>query len=998
MHEQGPLVSFRTIKNKQEKARESLAGSRKMVTVLFADINGFTSLCERLDPEQVRDLIDAYFQRLGRLIYSSEGYIDKFIGDAIMALFGAPIAHENDPELAVRCALKMLEELNAINREQNLNLTMSIGINAGLVIAGGMGTEQKYDFTVMGDAVNLAQRLQSKAQANQILVGKSVFKPCEALFRFQALEPLEVKGKAEKVEAYVVEGVKLQVVESESKLVGRREEIQSIQSGLQNLVTRSQVYFVRGDPGTGKTRLKSEAQKIAKKLNVQWFESKAHLLQQETPYFAFRGMLGQFFSVNMETDFGQEAALAEVVALCLDPVSEALLKEVIRPTNSQIDLAAAEKKMATYAAFRELFVTLAQRKPLVACIEDFHFADNLSIELVDYLIQDLPPARVCLFINQRRDFSYAFSETDATSIIELKPFSAEDILSYVQVLLGSKNLPAALIERVKHSSEGNPLFIREIIRSLIDKGLLKIQGGQWVLPSESQQLDIPTSLQGIVESRIDILNQREKEILQWAAVLGRQFNQNLLSRVILDHQDLGAVLEQLTLREFFQQSKNEKGETEYLFTHGLIQQVAYQGLLHKQRKSHHRRVAESLETMLLGGEFARNPERIGFIAHHFFEAEVKDKFIQYQHEKARYSAVSFDLEGAIKAYLSMIRLLKQERTLVPVEKVYDIYSELADLYQTKGLFEESEKIHRGLIEVAKQSQTWKTIVRAHRKLGDIYRIRGQSDVAIEHLNLALESSRIHNLIEEELRTQKSLGAVYKVRQDYDSATQILSRGLESARGLDSSDLIAEFLNDLGAVSIAQKKFDDAEKYLIEVNGLAAKLTKKNLPLMASINMGVLKFMRQDTDGALKAFQEASQNAQTLGDVVNAINCQHNLGVVAVHSKQFDIALPSFEQSAKLAGQIGDHLDRLNSSIFLGYVKARLGNSEGVRFIDECLKESEAKKFWNLFCEGKLLKSELLRESGQAAEAIKEVKAALRCAESQNIQVLVERCRLALNTT
>jgi len=236
------------LQSKFESARAAIASERKLVSIIFADISGFTAMSDKMDPEKVTDILNACFQRLGGLVYELEGYIDKFMGDCIMALFGAPIAHENDHELAIECGIRMLDGLEKFNQDMGLGLGMSIGINSGMVVAGGVGTDRKFDYTVMGDAVNIAQRLQAAAHEKQILVSKNIYKLSQQKFEFETLPPIKVKGKDAPLDVFSVTGRKKTEARDRprggyTKLIGRKKEMQIIEHLLDELSKKTRSVF-----------------------------------------------------------------------------------------------------------------------------------------------------------------------------------------------------------------------------------------------------------------------------------------------------------------------------------------------------------------------------------------------------------------------------------------------------------------------------------------------------------------------------------------------------------------------------------------------------------------------------------------------------------------------------------------------------------------------------------------------------------------------------------
>ncbi len=386
-----------------------LAAERKLVTVLFADISGFTALSEKLDPEVVRDLMNACFGKLVPIIAKYEGTVDKFIGDEIMALFGAPATHENDPERAVVAALEMMEAIREFNAARRLDLGMHFGINTGLVIAGSVGSDERLDYSVMGDTVNLASRLEDLSERGEILVGPDTYRLTEKLFAFEALPKIRVKGKAEPVQAYRVLGFKAAAERMElpvrgkvfARLIGRDKEFAEVYQRMQQLRDgRGHVMAVLGEAGLGKSRLMAEIRDHVLRNglsgSIQWLEGRTISFGQAISYRPFQEILWQFAGITPTRDAAEawrrlQAAVRQVVGDDSDEVLPYLAGmvslEVPETYSTRVQFLDAEAmRRQIFLASRRFFEACARKRPLALIFEDLHWVDESSALLIEHLM------------------------------------------------------------------------------------------------------------------------------------------------------------------------------------------------------------------------------------------------------------------------------------------------------------------------------------------------------------------------------------------------------------------------------------------------------------------------------------------------------------------------------------------------------------------------------------------------------------------------------------
>ena len=631
-----------------------IEGERKQVTVLFADISGFTAFSERLDPEEVATLTNEVFKELAEVVYQYEGYIDKLVGDAVMAVFGAPVAHEDDPERALRAALAMRERLEQFNRRARerlgQTLTLHIGINTGVVIAGNVGSDLRLSYTVMGDTVNTASRLQDAAEPGQILVSRDTYRLTQAAFTFLALDPLTVKGKRKPLTVFQLQRARLHpgksrgLMELASAFVGREHDLAQLRGVARELeVGRGHIVTISGEAGIGKSRLLAEWRVEAGE-RVRWIEGRSFAYTTALAYGPFLDLvrryagildddaeiqararldaaIDRFFPGNAEA----HALFANLLAMRLSADEAALLTP----------LPADALRQRLFALVEELFTHLVQERPACLVLEDMHWADRASVELVEHLLpltERLPLAIVGIFRPEPQGPPGALLAAikaryaHRTTHIALEPLSETSSLQMVGRLLGTPDLPATLQTVIRSKAEGNPFFVEEVLRALIERGALvrSETSAGWVATPVIESVTVPDTLQGLLMARLDRLPNETKWVAQQAAVIGHTFLYRVLLQIAEHTPGLDADLSHLEREELIRERARDP-EVEYIFKHALTQEVAYRSLLAPRRKELHRKVGAVMEAL-----FA---ERLGefhsIVAEHFFRGEAWDKAADY---------------------------------------------------------------------------------------------------------------------------------------------------------------------------------------------------------------------------------------------------------------------------------------------------------------------------------------------------------------------------------
>ncbi len=543
----------------------AIEGERRNVTVLLADLSGFTALSEKLDPEQVRSIINDCFGILARSIYKYEGIIDKFIGDAIMALFGVPLTHEDDPQRALKAALELMELLEKFNTERHppSPLKMRIGVNTGMVVAGAVGSDLKMEYTVMGDTVNLTARLQSAAEPGQILAAQNTYRRAVHDFVFQQLKPISVKGKEEPVNLYLVVSEKPhgEIPEEFGKLkmpqmVGRDRELELLKNNLElTKQGHGLVVSVSGGSGLGKSRLIYEFQRFIPADSALFLKARCQSLALTKPYAVFQEIISG-------------------------------LSKFLNQTPP--DLAGIEK-IHVYDTLKQYIDKATQTKPLVMMIEDLEFIDDQSRELLNYIVDLLPERRVLLVCTYKQEFSHSWAEKTHYRDISLQELSEEELSRMLNSMLLEDKLSPELKTLVISHAEGNPLFLEEIVKSLVDSGTIQKKNESWFQSKDISEIPVPETISAVLLSRLDRLGEKAKRILQLASVIGRTFKYNMLKELYPDEVALKEQLSRLQQLEVVFE-KSVYPEKEYIFKHELTREVMYDSLLITQREELSRKI------------------------------------------------------------------------------------------------------------------------------------------------------------------------------------------------------------------------------------------------------------------------------------------------------------------------------------------------------------------------------------------------------------------------
>ena len=683
---------------------------RKHVTVLFAGLSGFTPLAERMDAEDVGQFMNTYFSAVTPAIRKHGGIIENFIGDAVMAVFGLPQAHENDPENSIRAALEMQQALIDLNdrmaAEWGFQLKMRVGINTGPVIARYLDGELEREFSVYGGTVNLTKRLEKTSPVGGVLISHNTYRHVRGVFVVSEQESLQDKGKRGPLRTYLVQQTKARafrmltrgVAGIETSMVGRKPELLMLQNMFYDSIEDDEVHVVTvvGDAGVGKSRLLYEFEKWIELLpeDIWYFKGRATPETETVPYGLVRRMFAHRFEI-LESDSASEVRekFRAGMAPALDPDQADLAGQLLgfdfSASQAVQDQLSSETFGELASAHLATYLRVIASEPTVILLEDIHWADDSSLDLLDHLVAAVPETHllvICLARPPLFERRPGWGEgQDFHTQINLKPLSkraSRDLVA--EILQKAGEVPVDLRDLIVEGAEGNPFYVEELIKMLIEDSVI-VQGEQhWRIELERLAgVHVPPTLTGVLQARLDSLPPEEKMLLQRAAVVGRLFWDAAVVELKAevrdepDREKIVSLLEDIRDREliFRREHSAFAGAEEYIFKHALLRDVTYETVLLKLRRVYHQQVARWLEAA--AGK--RIGEYLGLIAGHYELAGEGQKAVEYLLLAGDQARLTYACQEASGYYQRALPLLEKQgkhdqaaRTLMKLGLTYDL--------------------------------------------------------------------------------------------------------------------------------------------------------------------------------------------------------------------------------------------------------------------------------------------------------------------------------------
>jgi len=772
-------------------SRSSLEGERKQVTVLFADVAGFTPLSERLDPEEVRDLLRPAIDIMASEIHAYEGTIAQFTGDGLMALFGAPLAHEDAPHRAIYAALAMQRRLAAYAEElqpKGIELSIRVGINTGLVIVGRIGDDLSMEYTALGDTVNLASRMESSAKPGTVQIAESTHRLTQGYFDFSDLGEIEVKGREQPIHTYRVLGglptrsrISASLSRGLSTFVGRERELDNLVRFYQHVKDGSgQVVGMVGEPGVGKSRLLLQLRELIPQDEYTYLEGGCIHYGEAIAYLPILDILKAHFDIQEgEEESASKEKMGQRLSFLngqrshiLPSLQELLSMEVDDQT--YLSLEPVQRRERVFEAIRYLLMAESEQRPLILAIEDLHWIDKTTEEFLSYFIEGLPAASILLLLLYRPEYTPACASKTFYSQIRVDHLTEQPSTELVEAILSEGEVTPEISDLIVEKTAGNPLFIEELTRGLLEAGSILKDNSRYILSTLPSDIQVPSTIQGIIASRLDRLSDEAKEILQVASVIGREFSLRLLQEVTGLSKPLKSYLLQLQSLEFIYE-KSLFPSPEYIFKHALTQEVAYESLLLKRRREIHERIGQAIERLCHDNleDFYET------LAYHYSRSDNTDKALHYLKLSGGKAVRNYSSWEAIGFFREAIRVLdSQPETEEKKKERLALYFSLLDPLIWLSLNEQSLELLQEMEKLSEELGDDASLAAVYSKLSLQHSVRGDMAKGMEYSEKCFNTADRAGDVEAMANTALDISPVMIMMGNFSQIAAIACRALE----------------------------------------------------------------------------------------------------------------------------------------------------------------------------------------------------------------------------
>jgi len=969
------------------RSRNSMVGERRVITMLFCDVKGSTAAAEKVDPEIWTDIMNGVFEYMIRPIYKYEGTVPRLMGDAILAFFGAPITHEDDPQRAVLAGLEIQAGIKSyaeeIRLKHGLEFGLRVGINTGLVVVGEIGSDLRMEYTAIGDAINLAARMEQTAAVGTIQISDETYKLVAPFFELESLGEVEVKGKSAPIKTYLVLGTKstpghLRGLEGlSSPLVGRDAQLTLLNRRWRRLQKGAGSFVaVIGEAGLGKSTLIAELKKSHADPRTQWLRGEALSYTRSISYFPWRQIIRQSIDVR-EIDSPAEVRekLRYKCECCTVPGGDIPFLEAMLAIEDEASLQvvtgvqgdALIQKMVD--ATRGYLCGIAMEGPLAIIFDDLHWADEASLNLL-LSLSGLADTHPMLFICMLRPDKIVPSWVSIQKIQEklgrrfdailLEPLQAEQTDVMLNHLLGVKDLPKNIRDLILEKTDGNPFFIEEIIRSLIETKQLVRENSHWRAVSAEAQVSLPNTLRGVLNARIDRLPETTKHVLQNAAVVGRLFDLRVLQKLTRLNGKLDPQIQYLQ-----EASLIEPFRDEYAFRHVLIQEAAYDSILIKNRAQLHRQIGETLEEL----HADRIEEFAPLLAHHFYSSgDVRSlKYDTLAGEKA--ARLYANAESATH-FTRAIEVAKREQA--DSEQIARLFTQLGSVFELSGRFEQALEAYNDMQSYGHESERRSIEMKALMAKATIYSIFSQlhnPELSEQMLIEALEISREIGDRATQAKLNWNLMLTYLFSKRLAQALEYGEVALLLARESDDREQLAFVLNDLCRLYTCRGEFEKAHVVIREAREMWKSLDHQVMLADSLGSEAEAYFNAGEYDRSLECSQQALQICETTNNLWGQAYDRMLMSFAYFQNGQLGRGIQAAERSNLLADEAGLIASSISMRSELAWIYAYCGEFEkGYQLIDVASRVAEAKQpAWISFPQAALARMYLLVDDIQSAE-------------------------------
>jgi class 3 adenylate cyclase/tetratricopeptide (TPR) repeat protein len=778
-------------------SKTALEGERKQVTVLFTDLKGSMELLSDRDPEEARAILDPVLERMMAAVHRYEGTVNQVMGDGIMALFGAPIAHEDHAVRACYAALAMQASVKQyageVQRTKGVPIHIRVGLNAGEVVVRSIGSDLHMDYTAVGQTTHLAARMEQMAMPGSILITAEVLRLVEGYVQVVPLGPVPIKGLQEPAEVYEVTGAgpvrtRLQAaaVRGLTLFVGRDPELDQLRQALERAgAGQGQVVAVIGEPGVGKSRLFWEFTQSHHTQGWLLLESCSVSYGKATAYLPVIDLLKAYCGVDTRDDTRRVREKVMGKLLTLDRVLEATLPAILALLDVPVEdaqwqaLDPLQRRRYTLDAVKRLLVRESQVQPVLLVCEDLHWIDTETQALLDSLVESLPTARLLFLVNYRPEYQHGWGSKTYYTQLRLDPLPAASAEELLQTLLGHDPSLASVKPRLVAQTQGNPFFLEESVRTLIETGVLVGERGVYRLAQPLDSLQVPATVQAVLAARIDRLPPEDKRLLQTAAVIGTEVPLPLLQAIAeLPEEALHRDLTHLQAAEFLYETSLFP-EREYTFKHALTHEVAYGSLLQERRRALHARIVEALETVT-GDRLAEQVERL---AAHAIRGEVWDKAVTFCRQagtKAMERSAAREGVGCYDQALAALEHVPEHRERH--EQAIDLRCDLGSARMVLGQHARALHDLRAAETLAEALDDPRRLGRVALSLALCFLTVDQCDRAIASSQHALALAATSGDLDTPIEANNWLGLVYFIQGDYRQGMDACRRAMALLEG------------------------------------------------------------------------------------------------------------------------------------------------------------------------------------------------------------------------
>jgi class 3 adenylate cyclase/tetratricopeptide (TPR) repeat protein len=999
------------------KDRSALAGERKQVTVLFADVSGFTSISERLDPEDVHGLINGAFELMLAEIHRYEGTVNQFLGDGLMALFGAPVAHEDHAQRAAHAALAMQAALERyrgeLGRTRAIDFRLRMGLNTGLVVVGAIGDNLRMDYTAVGDTTNTAARMQQLAEPGQIVVADATERLVAPYFELRALGTFAVKNRAQSVAASELRRARPHVsrlaaraAHGLSPFVGRDDAMTTLERALAAArAGRGQVALIVGEAGMGKSRLLREFRERAGE--VTWLEGDCISFGQSIPFLPIVEMVKQRFGIEDTDDearmvarVGAELDATGAASTTIEPYIRLLL--AIDPGDPGVAaMDPVQRRARLVAAVQQMIAVDSRRRPVVLVVEDAHWIDGASQELLTSIADVVPGLPVLLVVTYRPAYQQPFGDRTYHWRVALRPVDDDDAVRIVRSALGVPDLPAELAARIAGKAEGNPFFLEELGRALLENGGVRVEGDRVVLAAAASTLVVPDTVQDVIAARLDRLEESTKRTVQTASVIGREFALGLLRRVSDLHDGLERSLGELKRIELIYERAGLP-DLEYVFRHALTQDVAYASLLQAERRRLHGMIGAALEDLHAGRLEGRTEE----LVYHFRRGEVWDRVARYARDAAERAAALCVDDKAVEYYEAVLEALThlpetREHARAGVDARLAMRVPLWRGGQPDRLF----ALYKDAEALASRHGFGDALDTAYAYFVQYYWAKAQHDLATDYGHRCLERADARDDLALRVTGLLYLGHTFSAQGLYTEAVARYREVIDTLEGpraterfglsgqpyagacANSVEALAELGDTAGALAIAERG-----RAVADASGhLYSQMVVAGFHGAALTRAGRLA----EAIPLLEATAATCRDKHFVGQLINA---SRFLGRAYLDAGRPHDAVRAVQESIALHEAAGVAVIRSTQLTTRGLGELALGDTERAR---ATLREAvaRAERHAERGAEGwaRLALAGLEAGAGDAAAAAAELDQAEDIAEELGMRPLVERCRVVAKT-